>query len=349
MSKGSTGNWSDLRIFLGVGRSGSTLGAAKALGRNHTTVARRIEVLEHDLGLTLFERDTRGFRLTEDGLALMRAAEAVEAAVGELDDEAARLRRTERGVIRITAPGPILDLIMVPVIAAFSAEHPQVRFEYLASLTNADMQAGEADVALRFGETVEGDDVVCRRLPNFPWSVYCSKQYAKEHSVPSSMGEVPDHPVVGFMPPVATNRAYRWFAKQIPDECIVARCDNHPNMRAILASGAGVGPLSCGLAAEWTELMPCFEPPKEMYSRSGCLPRRRPTSGRLSASSSTSPFPGFQPRSGSTTYGTAKDVHNASVHRICCTEGRDRRSSVMRKLAGDVGADADIGLALRSA
>ncbi len=216
MSKGSTGSWGDLRIFLSVARFGSTLAAAKRLGKNHTTVARRIEVLEHDLGLTLFERDNRGFHLTEDGLALVPAAEAVEAAVGMLDNDAVRLRRTERGVIRITAPGPILDLMMVPVIAAFSAEHPLVRFEYLASLRNVDMQVGEADVALRFGETVEGDDVICRRLPNFPWSVYCSKQYAKERGAPSSMREVPNHPVVGFMPPVARNRAYSWFAKSDP-------------------------------------------------------------------------------------------------------------------------------------
>ena len=49
-------DWNDLKTFLAVARSGSTLGAAKALGINQTTVARRIEALESAVGLKLFEQ-----------------------------------------------------------------------------------------------------------------------------------------------------------------------------------------------------------------------------------------------------------------------------------------------------
>ena len=58
-------DWNDLKAFLAVARGGSTLGAAKALGINQTTVARRIESLEADLSLKLFERGQSGSRLTE--------------------------------------------------------------------------------------------------------------------------------------------------------------------------------------------------------------------------------------------------------------------------------------------
>ena len=39
-------DWNDLRHFLAVARAGSTLGAAKRLGVNQTTVARRLDALE---------------------------------------------------------------------------------------------------------------------------------------------------------------------------------------------------------------------------------------------------------------------------------------------------------------
>ena len=42
-------NWDDVRIFLAVARSGQILGAAKRLGVNHATVARRLTALENDL------------------------------------------------------------------------------------------------------------------------------------------------------------------------------------------------------------------------------------------------------------------------------------------------------------
>ena len=59
--------WSDLRLFLAVARQGSTLGAAKQPGLDQTTVSRRIQALEHALGLTLFDRRSRGYRLTDRG------------------------------------------------------------------------------------------------------------------------------------------------------------------------------------------------------------------------------------------------------------------------------------------
>src|SRR6185436_2493257 len=73
-------DWNDLKAFLAVARGGSTLAASKALGVNQTTVARRIESLEHDLGFKLFERGQTGSRLTESGQGLIAEAENVERA-----------------------------------------------------------------------------------------------------------------------------------------------------------------------------------------------------------------------------------------------------------------------------
>ena len=49
-------DWDDLRHFLAVARAGSTLGAARHVGVNQTTCARRVAALEASLGSRLFER-----------------------------------------------------------------------------------------------------------------------------------------------------------------------------------------------------------------------------------------------------------------------------------------------------
>ena len=54
--KFSTLDWNDLRYFLAVARTGSTLAAGRALRVSQTTAARRVTALEESLGLVLFDR-----------------------------------------------------------------------------------------------------------------------------------------------------------------------------------------------------------------------------------------------------------------------------------------------------
>lgn len=72
--------WTDLRFFLELARAGTLSGASRRLDVEHTTVARRIDRLEKELGTTLFDRSREGYELTEMGLALLPHAEAMEGA-----------------------------------------------------------------------------------------------------------------------------------------------------------------------------------------------------------------------------------------------------------------------------
>ena len=73
--------WTDLRFFLELARSGTLSGASRRLEVEHTTVARRIDRLEQQLGATLFDRSREGYELTEMGQAVLPHAESMEAAV----------------------------------------------------------------------------------------------------------------------------------------------------------------------------------------------------------------------------------------------------------------------------
>lgn len=72
-------NWDDIRIFLAIARTGQILAAARRLGLNHATVARRLTSLEDSIGTRLFDRSTSGCLLTEAGSRFFDRAERIEA------------------------------------------------------------------------------------------------------------------------------------------------------------------------------------------------------------------------------------------------------------------------------
>src|SRR5688572_2107502 len=78
-------DWNDLRYFLAVARTGSTIAAAKDLGVNQSTVQRRLAALEEAIGRELVERLPVGYRLTSFGEELRPHAEQVETAIACLD------------------------------------------------------------------------------------------------------------------------------------------------------------------------------------------------------------------------------------------------------------------------
>lgn len=125
--KSSFHNWSDIRVFLAVLRNGSTLAASRKLGIAQPTVARRIEALEHETGLILFERDNRGFHATEAARSLSPLAEALEEAASQIATKALDLSRPRP--IRITAYSANFSPRVTQIFSEFSVARPPRRFE----------------------------------------------------------------------------------------------------------------------------------------------------------------------------------------------------------------------------
>ena len=67
-------NWDEVRLFLVVAEEGSFRQAALKLNVGHSTLSRRIESLEEDLGLKLFKRIKRGLSLTAAGEEMLKTA-----------------------------------------------------------------------------------------------------------------------------------------------------------------------------------------------------------------------------------------------------------------------------------
>lgn len=142
-------NWDNLRIFLAVMRVSSLRQAAEQLGVSHPTIRRRLEALEEQLGLRLFDRRHDGLHPTYEAHNLLERAKQVEVSVQALSRCATNADPALEGRIHVTGPDIILSDLLAPDLVAFSKRWPQIELVIEATYELANLGGLEADVAIR--------------------------------------------------------------------------------------------------------------------------------------------------------------------------------------------------------
>lgn len=153
----STTDWDQVRVFLAVARAGQLAGAAARLGLDVSTVSRRIDRLEAELGVHLFDRTREGTVATAAAEAMLPAAEDMERGLAQFAAAVDAIETTAEGVVRLTAPPGLADAFIAPLLARFHQRFPRVVVELDASVGYADLTRREADLALRATRPRSGD------------------------------------------------------------------------------------------------------------------------------------------------------------------------------------------------
>jgi DNA-binding transcriptional LysR family regulator len=252
-------DWNDLKAFLAVARGGSTLAAAKALYVNQTTVARRVEGLEGALALKLFERGQSGSRLTEAGRDLLAEAEKVERAALEFESRAQAHQRGMTGAIRVTCIELMANLTLMPALGEFRRQYPDVRVDLIASDDPLDIEAGEADVAIRTGVALATSSLVARKLVDYTFRLYCSRDYAARKGVPKAPAELADHDLIGGEGNMERMPAIIWMFEQAGGKPPASRSNTLANVIAAVSAGLGVCALPSVIGDADPNLVRCSE------------------------------------------------------------------------------------------
>jgi DNA-binding transcriptional LysR family regulator len=257
-------DWSDLRHFLAVAETGSTLAAGKALRVSQTTVARRITALEQAAGVTLFERRQAGYVLTAVGEALVARAKAVETAAGLFVDEAASHGREAAGTVKLTLQEIHAVTILAPILRDLRDAHPAIRIELDTSEGVRDLSAGEADIALRSAGRPSGAGLVCRRVADEVWTVYCSRDYAARYGKPVRMADLKQHRFIGGGSE-GVWRIYRaWLERADLLDTVAISHDSATGLLSAVRSGLGLATLPCLVADADPELIRCVPTPRNI-------------------------------------------------------------------------------------
>lgn len=231
-------NWDDLRFLVTLGREGTLAAAARRLGVDQTTVARRLRALEERLGTPLFERGDglwrptavggrvleRAGRIEEDVAGITRLAEAGAAAVG--------------GVVRITAVSALIGEWLVPRLPGLYARHPQLCVDLVATNDNLNVARREADIAIRMARPASGDFLI-RKLADVGFALYG----AARGDLPVRAGDW-----VAYNEDLDHTPEMRRLQAMLGDGRIRLRCNSLRGLVHAVAGGIAHGLLPCFVA-----------------------------------------------------------------------------------------------------
>jgi DNA-binding transcriptional LysR family regulator len=268
-------DWNDLRHFLAVARLGSTTAAARELKVDQSTVQRRLAELERRIGQPLAERHPTGYRLTPFGEQLLPHAQRVEAGVLALEQAVRSSARELTGVVRVTCPEPIVyRLSSSALLDRFRARHPGLDVEFLMSDRYLDLGKGEADVALRSGDT-DDPQLVGRKIGDSLWAVYGSQAYVQRRGRPMDVGDLANHALVGFDESLSAHRAAAWLRHVAPGARLAASADSVLGLVSSAKAGLGLAPLPIALGDAEPELVRVLGPIPELARAWRILTTRR--------------------------------------------------------------------------
>jgi DNA-binding transcriptional LysR family regulator len=172
-------DWDDLRFFLTVARGGSVRAAATDLGVSHSTVARRIEALERDIGVRLFDRTPEGYQITPPGQGLLASAQRIDEEVGQIERTLLGQDTRLSGTITVTLPDMAAVHIYMDDFADFCRLYPDISLNIDPSYEIADLARREADVALRLlaHDSAPPEHLIGRELAPVYQTWYASTDY----------------------------------------------------------------------------------------------------------------------------------------------------------------------------
>lgn len=168
----------DLRIFEAVARLGGMNRAAAEVHTVQSNVTARIKALEDGLGVSLFDRTSRGVSLTDAGRRLLPYARRVLSLIAEAE-RATRDDGTPCGPLVFGSSESTAALRLSPILSQFVAANPQVdltlktgtSLELTEQVLNRDLEgafvSGAVDHPELVEETVYTEDLVLLSAPRF--------------------------------------------------------------------------------------------------------------------------------------------------------------------------------------
>ena len=186
-----------MRLFVRVAEAGNFSKAAAALGVGQPTVSRRIQDLEAQLDVTLFQRTTRALSLTEAGERFYRRAVDLIADYESAEAEARGLQHEPVGLLRISCSNSFARRIIVPAIPPFLEKYPRIRFDVISDDALTDLVEEAIDLAFRFGH-LSDSRLMTRKLADSPRTLWAAPEYLARKGTPQTPTDLEHHDAVLF-------------------------------------------------------------------------------------------------------------------------------------------------------
>lgn len=191
--------WDDLKFFLAVARTGQLTTAAKGLKVDNATVARRIRALEAALDARLFERNPKGYSLTEAGQRLLPSAEAMETTTLQAQAQLQDRDDSLEGVVRLGAPDGFGSFFLAPRIHKLAHRHPKLALQLVALPRVFSLAKREADLAVAVTRPKSGR-LLAAKLTDYRLRLYAAPHYLKQQPPIRDLDDLRHHAMIGYIP-----------------------------------------------------------------------------------------------------------------------------------------------------
>lgn len=187
----------EMEAFVKVVEAGGFTGAAKLLSLSKSAISKHVSALEQRLGTQLLQRTTRKVTLTEIGHAYYDQAIRALAAAEEADSVASAMQSTPTGHLRISAPLSFGTRRLMPAVAEFMRQHPQVTVELELDDRFVDLMSEGHDAAIRIGELAPSS-LRARKIGEAPLRLVASPGYLEARGTPQSIEDLSGHELIAY-------------------------------------------------------------------------------------------------------------------------------------------------------
>jgi len=233
-------DWSNLQFFQAVAQSGSFQAAAKLLGTNQSTVARRMHRLELELDAKLFDRHSHGMHLTDAGVLALNKIGSICDAVIDVEKSLTGLQTKESGQVTLAVTDGIGAMWMLSTLPDFYARFPDINLRFRTNERTLDLLSHDADISLQV------ERPVALRLVAF-WAseiahrLYVSPAYVARKGMPESIEDLKNHEVIDHEPYHSESYSDWWIKKVLATARIRLTCNSANILLAATRRGIGIG------------------------------------------------------------------------------------------------------------
>jgi DNA-binding transcriptional LysR family regulator len=182
----------DFRIFSRVAVIQNLSQVGAELGLTPGTISKRLQALEDELGVRLFDRTTRSIRITEEGTTFLAHSDRI---LAEFDSARANVGDSvvrPKGRLKIAVPASLGRSVLAAAICRFMRVYPEVEVTVDLTDRGVNLQEDGYDVAIRVG-LLPDSSLIAKRLAADPQSLCASPEYVAAHGEPRHPDDLARH------------------------------------------------------------------------------------------------------------------------------------------------------------
>jgi DNA-binding transcriptional LysR family regulator len=233
-------DWDNVRIFLAVARIGQFLAAARQLGVDHATVARRVTTLEAALGAKLFDRRTSGCTVTASGERFLAAAERIEAEMLQAQSDVTANDLAVAGTVRIGAPDGFGTLFLSGCLGDLARMHAALTIQLVPVPRAFSLTKREADIAITI-DRPEAGRLAVRKLTDYTLHLYAARGYLETYGTPETVADLMTHQMVTYVQDILFSPALNFMPEIFGPQYRRLECASAVGQNEAVRAGAGIG------------------------------------------------------------------------------------------------------------